>query len=1080
MKTLARFWFLKLKKSKVIFKIQVMKKEAVLFILFLIISLPGFSQLTSRHETDLSGSGWNLWRDKKSNWAKNDKHLYIYHDKSGKYKRDDDPQVANDEVPGKISIEQLRTELSGNIPTCGWDNLESNKEASVSVPGTVDGYLWGINGSEPYNENGAYLGVSWWWRNITIPDNWKGKKIILKVRATNYRAEIFVDNQLVRYDMVAGTPYEVDITGYIKPGETKRLAFRITNPGGSFNWDDNTQLLWGEAGIKIFPDHGFSGINGKVALVAVNPVYVSDIYMENTPDENYRKVKCHVTLRNESGKKTSGELHLIIKERGSETVMFSKKLPVTAKAGDSQFTEEIIVPDAKLWDIYQGNLYTCTAELLSSAGADRAETDFGFRWFTVKGYAKTPDETGNFNANYYLNGKRIRLLSAISWGFWPVNGLFATKEMAELNVQQCKKLGNNMLYHHRHLPDEAVFQPADQAGILNLCEMGGIERVHKDARYMPMEARTGGVLVPFNQALNRQKVLRAVVRDRNHPSVVIHTMVNEAVVHPMEEQVKDMEDAHALSPDRIVVWGGGQTFTVGGHENESSGVKTWFNSGEKGQKTFGWSDYHNTNSKQAWGDAMYNNPADYIKYSIYNKEIRAFSEEGAVGSPNRYDLIQKYFDMNHGIPKGWDGMEFIRRYSLMKEGLIESGMGNYYSVSSLLDQLGNKTYYLQGRRIENFKISNANDMYATNGWENDKHSSLSGLVDIYRNIKAGDITLLTDYTKPLYIAVKLRSKVVHTKETSIADFYLVNEGAIPATMGTLVVSYVAPDGNEKIIKTVENLSVKGGDVFSELLLEGLEIPVSAQPGYSEVKASFILTDNRIIRGRDQLFSVNWKDTKLPRNGAIFGDDKLVNPFLSKEFGFGLPKYNASLQNLSYIICYGASIRELPAELLNRVKQEGIKLLLLEAEKAECAKLDELGVLDNPGEWKSMNGASWLGGSFFHGKDKILEGLPEEKVWDWELHKAYLHPTEWDGSVEDRYHYTAKFANIKPIVAAWNGEAPADVFFHSALFAKKYGKGTILVSSIPMMKSLTTTEKGTDTMIRLFLNMIVNEPDCVNE
>ena len=369
-------------------------------------------------------------------------------------------------------------------------------------------------------------------------------------------------------------------------------------------------------------------------------------------------------------------------------------------------------------------------------------------------------------------------------------------------------------------------------------------------------------------------------------------------------------------------------------------------------------------------------------------------------------------------------------------------------------------------------------MYVTNGWENDKNTSLSGLVDIYRNIKAGDITLLTDYTRPLYVAVKLRSKVVHTGEVTTADFFLVNEGVLPASKGTLVVSYVAPDGSEKIIKKVDNLSIKGGDVFADLLFEGLEVTVSEQPGYSKVKAGFFLDDNRIIRGQDDIFSVNWKDTKLPRNGAVFGDDKFINPFLSKEFGFELPKYNASLKDLSYIICYGSSIRDLPADLLNRVKQEGIRLILPEAEKAECEKLYELGVLEELGKWRSMNGGSWIGGSYFHGKDKILEGLPEERVWNWELHKAYLHPTEWDGSIE-RYVYTAELKNIKPIVAAWNGESP-DVFFNTALFAKKFGRGIILISNIPMMKSLTTSEKGTDTLIKLFVNLIVNEPDLVNE
>ncbi len=64
---------------------------------------------------------------------------------------------------------------------------------------------------------------------------------------------------------------------------------------------------------------------------------------------------------------------------------------------------------------------------------DKDSRRFGFRWFEASGIGE--------DAVFRLNGKRIMLRSAISWSFWPVNGIFPSEEFAERQIRIAKELG---------------------------------------------------------------------------------------------------------------------------------------------------------------------------------------------------------------------------------------------------------------------------------------------------------------------------------------------------------------------------------------------------------------------------------------------------------------------------------------------------------------------------------------------------------------------------------------------------------------------------------------------------------------
>ena len=105
--------------------------------------------------------------------------------------------------------------------------------------------------------------------------------------------------------------------------------------------------------------------------------------------------------------------------------------------------------------------------------------------------------------------------------------------------------------------------------------------------------------------------------------------------------------------------------------------------------------------------------------------------------------------------------------------LDETGFRKAYpNVDSLTKSLGRNLHYFHARNIENLRMGNIADAYNINGWGS--AATRTDVVDMYRNPTA-DASIIRHYTQPLYIAVKLRNKVVPAGAAPIVDFYIINE-----------------------------------------------------------------------------------------------------------------------------------------------------------------------------------------------------------------------------------------------------------------------------------------------------------------
>jgi hypothetical protein len=807
----------------------------------------------ARTEVDLCGSGWNLWRDGAASWEKDDLFL---------------PPVDLAKIPA-------------NAPTGGWGQLTAAKGLAVAVPGTAEEYLSDGKGPES-----AILGVTWWYRTIRVPEFAGPHRIRLKFESVRQRAEVYVNGKLVGYDLVGNSPFEVDITDFVQPGQEAQLAVRITNPGGIYDWRDFGTIPWGKYRLPM--SHGFGGITGGVKLVLTEAVHLDDISMQNTPDPHVAKAL--VSIRNTTGvgAQRTLEVSVVEKRNPAKEVFRNRMTNLEIKPGNQTFTVNVSAPKASLWDPDHPELYVCRA-ILREGGktTDSLERTFGFRWFAPEGIGS--------DAMFRLNGKRIVLRTAISWGFWPINGIYPTEAWTERQIRDAKAFGLNMLNFHRSIGNPSMMDKADEQGLLLYEEPGGY---------------VSGGTDPFGQALAREKLMRMVRRDRSHPSMVLYNMINEQWRNYGADTNEalftihrdDLKAAHAADPSRVITYAS----AFAEDEVRESKHRMHMRPFDDTVHMIGWFDSHRAGGPSTWQQNFYVNPTNHYGFTQNKTEIVFRGEEGAVSAPPRLALIKK--ELEAAPRKGWDGAVYLKWYDAFDDFIRRKNLTPAFpTVDNLCTNLGVISLEHQGRKIEDHRICDANDGYAVNGWEAEVIENHSGIVDCFRNPKA-DPAILAYYNQPLYVAVKTRNQIVNLGENATIDFFAINETNL-AGPHTLKIQAIDPSGTKVFAKEAA-VTLSGGDVYGQLLAEAVTVPMATQPGMYRIEASLIDGAGAVkASGHDQVLAVDWKHASLGGRGAIVETDGKVHNFLKSQMNLDVPAYNDGLGPLDWVVVARANQTE---------------------------------------------------------------------------------------------------------------------------------------------------------------------------
>ena len=982
---------------------------------------------------DLCAEPWNLWCDRETSWK--DDSLYI---------------------PGEFDLESLPV----NPPAIGWERMYSKEGIEEEVkkanlPSTVEEHFWGKYKSRKYDQteyffayddpevsNGIYQGVSWWWRGVFIPKEWEGKKIGIKIPGARLRTEVYLNEQLVGYDIIAETPLEVDITTMAQCSKNNRLAVRITNPGGRLDWPDFIlpeigvpSFFWGNYELPL--SHGFGGLDAGIKLIATDWVWIEDIFIKNKPQ--VRDITVQITIRNSLKEEVKGTLTISIfpKSHPENTEWIHIAKGVNFKPGETLFSYPASVPSAKLWNLENPNLYTVKVELDVENGQtqDSKEQNFGFRWLEVRGLGR--------DAKIYLNGRRVVLRSAISWGFWPLNGLFPTEEFAEKEVRAAKDLGLNMLNFHRNIGRSIVFQKQDEKGLLRYEEPGG--------------GCFSWSKNEFARKYEKEKIRRMVLRDRNHPSLIIYCIQNEQVkVLPDNPYVKEiMNLVHQLDPTRIVLlksaWSEAPPPKLGPEYGQGEAFylpydDTYYH--DDGTGWCGWYDQHTVGGPGIYRDSLYKGPNDFSHRTDNKAEVIFWGEVLGVGTPDNLGAIQKFYQENPEA-RGYNRLDHMEWYQTYDKFLDEKKFRKAFpTVGDLTTSIGNKSYYFWGRIIENIRICNLNDGMAISGWESTIIENHSGLVDVFRNFK-GDPELIKYYTRPLHLAIKSHNLVLEKGGSLASDVYIVNEVGLNGPF-RLEFKVIAPDG-KVLYETGWKIKLEGCDTYGELLKEAVITNCYDLPGYYMLKASLKINGKEKVEGREKIFVIDWSSPHLPENGAILESGNSIGKFLREKRGLNLPDYLTKQRSLDYILVGDRSpgAIKVEKELLDRVAQDGTTLILIANDRQIAEGWAAALARENVIGFNGMLGparASWMGSWYFVKKHPLFESLPVNTAFNWEYHTDVLGLGDFfeDADVYGVDGMLLEGKNLEYVVGYSRSH---DRRIGAAVAIISYGKGKIILSSI---------------------------------
>ena len=832
------------------------------FRLFLILCASLNVSLFAQQTIDVSDSGWRLWLDKEAAWEKDSIFL-----------------------PADVNL----TTLPANAPTGGWKQLHSSAGIEVSLPSTVEEHYWGVNGFRKYQDeyfyetqdtvpkNGNYLGVSWWWKEISIPKSFAGKHVKLFIRGARLRAEVYLNQKLIGYNIITEGSFDCDASSAGKPGGKNILAIRITNPGGRLDWLDTQLMPWGKTDQTFHRSHGFGGLDRGITISAHDKINISDLWVLNTPKAG--NIQVHAAIANKTGKPTEALLRVeLLDPDKSNKVCSTKETKILLNGSAANAAIDLTYANASLWNLDTPKLYTVRATVIPASSSkregwkDMREVTAGFRWFEADGIGS--------NAMLKFNGDRIRITSAISWGFWGINGLWPTKEFAEREVRAAKSFGMNCIQFHRNVGKTEALDAHDRLGLFRYMEPGGGQTSfgEKFSLYSPSpkpdidDSGMKGDAQTFAERYMEEKIVRMVRDHRSHPSLLLYAIQNE--IHPdlnNPRVFRILRRIHEEDPSRIVVVKSG--FPSGSPSMNQAWMQPYSDVvlHDTGDAYSGWWDDHTVGGPGVWRDEMYQNPEEFTHRSVNNKEIVMWGEMlGSAVTDNHEKMIT---EINRHGGKSYDLQDHRDILDSYNNFLDHWGFRKAFpTADALFTSIGNKSYDFWGRVLETARLAEANDYFVISGWESTAIENHSGLVDNLRQFK-GDPALIKNRLAPLRIVIKTPAIVYEAGDSIYADLFLLNETHKPHK-DSIYVQFQDPSGTISFVKTFSTPKY-GADQFVYPIARhiylgqvriGGEYSIKAQLG----KSSGIVTEEKILG------IMNVDPSGLPKRIGIITDIPKIN------------------------------------------------------------------------------------------------------------------------------------------------------------------------------------------------------------
>lgn len=358
---------------------------------------------------------------------------------------------------------------------------------------------WSIE-SKPDKDNpsgggGGFFpgGIGWYRKTFHAPASWRGKRVSVEFDGVYRDSTVYLNGRELGTHPYGYTAFMFDLTPDLHYADANVLAVRVDNSA-----QPNSRWYSG------------SGIYRHVRVVVTDATHVAHwgVFV-TTPEATSASAKIAIRTQvvNEASDAANVTVETTLLDKAGNKVGAAQSKLSLAAGKEDEAAQEIEVANPALWSPDSPTLYRAVSTIRKDGKAvDQVTTTFGIRtlaWSADKGLL--------------LNGKAIKLTGgSVHHDNGPL-GAAAFDRAEQRRVELLKAAGMNAVRTAHNPPSSAFLDACDRLGLLVLDEPFDVWEAHK---------------VKFDYGSDfdawwKQDVSSMVLRDRNHPSIVIWGIGNE-------------------------------------------------------------------------------------------------------------------------------------------------------------------------------------------------------------------------------------------------------------------------------------------------------------------------------------------------------------------------------------------------------------------------------------------------------------------------------------------------------------------------------------------------------------------------
>ncbi|MEO5714280.1 MAG: glycoside hydrolase family 2 TIM barrel-domain containing protein [Luteolibacter sp.] len=429
--------------------------------------------------------------------------------------------------------------LQADSPGAESPGFDDSNWRKLDVP-----HDWSIAGefkqSAPTGGAGGWLpsGVAWYRKEITLPPGSEGKSVWIEFDGVMQNSDVWLNGTLLGHRPSGYFSFRYDVTGKIKPDGKNLLVVKAdTSAQPASRW------------------YSGGGIYRHVRMVVAHPAHIAPwgVFV-STPEANGSSATVDIRTKVTNTADKSGKITLrsAIVGPDGKTVATLSSTTTLDPGKDSEVTQQIKVPQPKLWSLETPQLHTLVTRIMAGETVlDEVSTPFGIRQAEFKA------DTG-----FWLNGKNFKIKGVCLHQDGGAVGVAVPLGVWERRFKILRELGVNAIRTAHTPPAPEFLDLCDRMGFLVMDEFFDCWTKGKNDSDYHL----------FFKDWSKNDLRDGILRDRNHPSIILYSVGNEIHDTPNATLAKSIlnglvEICHANDPTRPVTQALFRPNTSGDYKN---------------------------------------------------------------------------------------------------------------------------------------------------------------------------------------------------------------------------------------------------------------------------------------------------------------------------------------------------------------------------------------------------------------------------------------------------------------------------------------------------------------------------------